>query len=165
MNAGLPSNTLSAHIEKRVNQYLERFNCGAGYVTVRVLASSDRAVEVRPAMKARFQAFILLNFLKRKKFSFSSFIFVFYQIFNLELPILPSIPLILILFNSCIDFVNLASFLKHFPIERRRSSLSKSRQGMNSASLRCMFKNMVPIALRPTKGTLILMSLNFDFSL
>lgn len=41
-------------MENRINALLKRKAAGAGDVTVRVLSSYDKAVEVKPAMKARF---------------------------------------------------------------------------------------------------------------
>ncbi|XP_078805407.1 CREB-binding protein isoform X4 [Oryzias latipes] len=51
----LQSTRLGMHIEDRVNKYLKRQNHPeAGEVFVRVVASSDKTVEVKPGMKARF---------------------------------------------------------------------------------------------------------------
>lgn len=51
---GLQSTRLGMHIEDRVNKYLKRQNHPeAGEVFVRVVASSDKTVEVKPGMKAR----------------------------------------------------------------------------------------------------------------
>ncbi|VEL09512.1 unnamed protein product [Protopolystoma xenopodis] len=50
----LPSNRLSAFLEKRVNDFLKKKEVTSGEVTVRVLASSDKVVEVRPLMQKRF---------------------------------------------------------------------------------------------------------------
>lgn len=51
---GLQSTRLGMYIEDRVNKYLKRQNHPeAGEVFVRVVASSDKTVEVKPGMKAR----------------------------------------------------------------------------------------------------------------
>uniref|UniRef100_S4RJD3 histone acetyltransferase n=1 Tax=Petromyzon marinus TaxID=7757 RepID=S4RJD3_PETMA len=55
LNAGLPTSKLGTHLENRVNNFLRRQNCPeAGEVTVRVVHVSDKTVEVKPGMKARF---------------------------------------------------------------------------------------------------------------
>lgn len=51
---GLQTTRLGTYIEDRVNKYLKRQNHPeAGEVFVRVVASSDKTVEVKPGMKAR----------------------------------------------------------------------------------------------------------------
>lgn len=51
---GLQSTRLGMYIEDRVNKYLKRQNHPeAGEVFVRVVASSDKTVEVKPGMKTR----------------------------------------------------------------------------------------------------------------
>ena len=51
---GLQTTRLGMYIEDRVNKYLKRQNHPeAGEVFVRVVASSDKTVEVKPGMKAR----------------------------------------------------------------------------------------------------------------
>ncbi|XP_013769098.1 CREB binding protein b [Pundamilia nyererei] len=51
----LQSTRLGSYIEDRVNKYLKRQNHPeAGEVFVRVVASSDKTVEVKPGMKSRF---------------------------------------------------------------------------------------------------------------
>lgn len=51
---GLQSTRLGTYIEDRVNKYLKRQNHPeAGEVFVRVVASSDKMVEVKPGMKSR----------------------------------------------------------------------------------------------------------------
>uniref|UniRef100_A0A8C5HM22 histone acetyltransferase n=1 Tax=Gouania willdenowi TaxID=441366 RepID=A0A8C5HM22_GOUWI len=51
----LQSTRLGTYIEDRVNKYLKRQNHPeAGEVFVRVVASSDKSVEVKPGMKSRF---------------------------------------------------------------------------------------------------------------
>ena len=52
--AGLPQTKLGTYLENRVNSFLKRKDTGAGEVTIRVLSSSDKVVEVRPGMKAKF---------------------------------------------------------------------------------------------------------------
>ncbi|GIX96282.1 histone lysine acetyltransferase CREBBP [Caerostris extrusa] len=50
----LPQTKLGHYIETRVNNFLNRRDCGAGDVTIRVVASSEKYSEVKPEMKARF---------------------------------------------------------------------------------------------------------------
>lgn len=51
---GLQSTRLGTYIEDRVNKYLKRQNHPeAGEVFVRVVASSDKTVEIKPGMKSR----------------------------------------------------------------------------------------------------------------
>lgn len=51
---GLQATRLGTYIEDRVNKYLKRQNHPeAGEVFVRVVASSDKTVEIKPGMKAR----------------------------------------------------------------------------------------------------------------
>lgn len=52
--SGLQVTRLGTYIEDRVNKYLKRQNHPeAGEVFVRVVASSDKTVEVKPGMKAK----------------------------------------------------------------------------------------------------------------
>ena len=51
---GLPTTKLSSYLENRVNDMLKRKNSGAGEVTIRVLSSYDKVLELKPAMKAKF---------------------------------------------------------------------------------------------------------------
>ena len=51
---GLQTTRLGSYIEDRVNKYLKRQNHPeAGEVFVRVVASSDKTVDVKPGMKSR----------------------------------------------------------------------------------------------------------------
>lgn len=51
---GLQCTRLGTYIEDRVNKYLKRQNHPeAGEVFVRVVASSDKMVEIKPGMKSR----------------------------------------------------------------------------------------------------------------
>lgn len=51
---GLQTTRLGNHLEDRVNKFLRRQNHPeAGEVFVRVVASSDKTVEVKPGMKSR----------------------------------------------------------------------------------------------------------------
>lgn len=52
--SGLPPTKLGTYLETRVNALLKRKDAGAGEVTIRVLSSYDKAVEVKPGMRARF---------------------------------------------------------------------------------------------------------------
>lgn len=51
--AGLPSCKLGNFIENRVNCYLKKKDAGAGEVSIRVVACTDKLVEVKPGMKNR----------------------------------------------------------------------------------------------------------------
>ena len=51
---GLPATKLSTYLENRVNSLLKRKDAGAGEVTIRVLSSYDKAVDVKPGMRSRF---------------------------------------------------------------------------------------------------------------
>lgn len=54
LSTGLQSTRLGSYIEDRVNKYLKRQNHPeAGEVFVRVVASSDKTVEIKPGMKSR----------------------------------------------------------------------------------------------------------------
>ncbi|CAG0903715.1 unnamed protein product [Darwinula stevensoni] len=50
----LPTTRLGTYIENRVNNYLKKEEAGAGEVTIRVVASSDKIVEVKPGMRRKF---------------------------------------------------------------------------------------------------------------
>ncbi|CAG0891726.1 unnamed protein product [Darwinula stevensoni] len=50
----LPTTRLGTYIENRVNNYLKKKEAGAGEVTIRVVASSDKIVEVKPGMRRKF---------------------------------------------------------------------------------------------------------------
>jgi len=54
MYAGLPQTKLGTYLENRVNSFLKRKDAGAGEVTIRVLSSSEKVVEVRPGMRTKF---------------------------------------------------------------------------------------------------------------
>jgi hypothetical protein len=49
----LPVTKLSTYIETRVNNFLKKKEAGAGDVHIRVVASSEKIVEVKPGMKNR----------------------------------------------------------------------------------------------------------------
>ena len=49
----LPQSKLGTFIESRVNGYLKKKNCEAGEVSIRVVSSSDKMVEVKPLMRQR----------------------------------------------------------------------------------------------------------------
>lgn len=51
---GLPATKLGTYLETRVNSLLKRKDAGAGEVTIRVLSSYDKAVDVKPGMRSRF---------------------------------------------------------------------------------------------------------------
>lgn len=50
----LPTSKLGVYIETRVNNYLKKKEAMAGEVHIRVVASSDKLVEVKPGMRGRF---------------------------------------------------------------------------------------------------------------
>ncbi|XP_063635647.1 histone acetyltransferase p300-like [Cydia splendana] len=50
----LPSSKLGQYIETRVNNFLKKKEAGSGEVHIRVVASSDKMVEVKPGMRSRF---------------------------------------------------------------------------------------------------------------
>ncbi|XP_069355326.1 CREB-binding protein isoform X5 [Maniola hyperantus] len=50
----LPTSKLGIYIETRVNNFLKKKEAGAGEVHIRVVASSDKMVEVKPGMRSRF---------------------------------------------------------------------------------------------------------------
>lgn len=59
---GLQTTRLGNHLEDRVNKFLRRQNHPeAGEVFVRVVASSDKTVEVKPGMKSRLVLLITVN--------------------------------------------------------------------------------------------------------
>ena len=53
-HAGLPTTRLGTYLENRVNQLLKKKDSGAGEVTIRVLSSYDKLVEVKTGMRSRF---------------------------------------------------------------------------------------------------------------
>jgi E1A/CREB-binding protein len=50
----LSQSKLGNYIENRVNNFLRKKDCGAGEVSIRVVASSEKYVEVKPGMKSRY---------------------------------------------------------------------------------------------------------------
>ena len=50
----MPTTKLGTYLESRVNALLKRKDAGAGDVTIRVLSSYDKAVEVKQEMRSRF---------------------------------------------------------------------------------------------------------------
>ncbi|CAB0012922.1 unnamed protein product [Nesidiocoris tenuis] len=50
----LPTTKLGTYIETRVNNFLKKKEAGAGEVAIRVVASSDKIVEVKPGMRNKF---------------------------------------------------------------------------------------------------------------
>lgn len=57
----LPVTKLGTYIETRVNNFLKKKEAGAGEVTVRVVSSSEKTVEVKPGMKSRYVADLCFN--------------------------------------------------------------------------------------------------------
>lgn len=51
--SGIPPTKLGTYLENRVNNFLKNKDAGAGDVTIKVLSSGDKVVEVKPGMKAR----------------------------------------------------------------------------------------------------------------
>ena len=52
--SGIPPTKLGTYLENRVNNFLKNKDAGAGDVTIKVLSSGDKVVEVKPGMKARW---------------------------------------------------------------------------------------------------------------
>ncbi|XP_052796528.1 histone lysine acetyltransferase CREBBP-like isoform X2 [Mya arenaria] len=50
----LPGSKLGNYLENRINTFLKKKDAGAGEVFIKVLSSSEKKVEVRPGMKAKF---------------------------------------------------------------------------------------------------------------
>ena len=50
---GLPTTKLGTYLENRINSFLKKKDAGAGEVTIRVLSSSDKMVEVKSGMKTK----------------------------------------------------------------------------------------------------------------
>ena len=50
---GLPTTKLGTYLENRINSFLKKKDAGAGEVTIRVLSTSDKVVDVKNGMKAR----------------------------------------------------------------------------------------------------------------
>ena len=50
---GLPTTRLGEVLENRVNEFLKKNNAGSGDVTIRVVSSVDKTVEIKPGMKSR----------------------------------------------------------------------------------------------------------------
>lgn len=50
----LPTSCLSNYLERRVNDFLKKKEANANEVIIRILASSDKTVEVKPLMRARY---------------------------------------------------------------------------------------------------------------
>lgn len=50
----LPQTKLGTFIEMRVNNYLKKKEANAGEVTIRVVSSSEKTVEVKPGMRSRY---------------------------------------------------------------------------------------------------------------
>lgn len=49
----LPVTKLGSFIEGRVNNFLRKKDCGAGEVSIRVVSTSQKNVEIKPGMKQR----------------------------------------------------------------------------------------------------------------
>ncbi|OWF41886.1 CREB-binding protein [Mizuhopecten yessoensis] len=52
--SGIPNTKLGTYLENRVNNFLKKKDAGAGDVTIKVLSSNDKIVEVKSGMKTRF---------------------------------------------------------------------------------------------------------------
>ncbi|XP_057659426.1 CREB-binding protein isoform X6 [Diorhabda carinulata] len=50
----LPTTNLGTYIENRVNIFLKKKEAGAGEVSIRVVSSSEKVVEVKPGMRGKF---------------------------------------------------------------------------------------------------------------
>lgn len=51
--SGIPNTKLGTYLENRVNNFLKNKDAGAGDVTIKVLSSGDKVVEVKSGMKSR----------------------------------------------------------------------------------------------------------------
>ncbi len=69
--AGLPNTKLSIYLENRVNNFLKKKDCGAGDVTIRVLNTADKVVEVKPGIRRRFANELPASFPYRSKAMFA----------------------------------------------------------------------------------------------
>lgn len=49
----LPQSKLGSYIENRVNSFLKKKDTGAGEVSIRVVSSSEKIVEIKPLMKQK----------------------------------------------------------------------------------------------------------------
>jgi len=49
----LPQSKLGSYIENRVNTFLKNKNTGAGEVSIRVVSSSEKVVEIKPLMRQK----------------------------------------------------------------------------------------------------------------
>lgn len=58
----LPTTKLGTYIETRVNNFLKKKEAGAGEVTVRVVSSSEKMVEVKPGMKSRYEKLLIFKY-------------------------------------------------------------------------------------------------------
>ncbi|XP_041359356.1 CREB-binding protein-like isoform X4 [Gigantopelta aegis] len=67
----LPNTKLGTYLENRVNNFLRKKDVGAGEVSIRVLSSSDKVVEVKQGMKKRFGDEFQDSFVYRSKSMFA----------------------------------------------------------------------------------------------
>ncbi|ESP04399.1 hypothetical protein LOTGIDRAFT_136183, partial [Lottia gigantea] len=67
----LPTTKMGNFLENRVNNYLKKKDVGAGDVSIRVLSSSDKIVEVKPGMKSKFPDEVPDSFPYRSKAMFA----------------------------------------------------------------------------------------------
>lgn len=51
--SGIPATKLGTYLENRVNNFLKKKDANAGDVTIKVLASNDKIVEVKAGMKQK----------------------------------------------------------------------------------------------------------------
>lgn len=52
--AELPTTQLGAHLEKRVNHFLQSSGSGAGEITIRVVSSSSKIIETKLGMREKY---------------------------------------------------------------------------------------------------------------
>jgi E1A/CREB-binding protein len=68
---GLPSTKLGSYLENRVNNFLRKKDCRAGDVTIRVLNTADKVVEIKPGIRRRFASELPSSFPYRAKAMFA----------------------------------------------------------------------------------------------
>jgi E1A/CREB-binding protein len=69
--AELPTTKLGTYLENRVNMFLTKKDTGAGYVTIRVLSSLEKATETLPCIRARFPDQVPASYPYRAKTMFA----------------------------------------------------------------------------------------------
>lgn len=138
---GLPPTRLGTFLENRVNDFLRRQNHPeSGEVTVRVVHASDKTVEVKPGMKARYVEILL----------FFSWCSCLYLIMVAD----PNLMVSLCLFSLIsVDLWIVVKWRNLFRIEPKPSLPLRKLMVSTCASLECMSRSMALIVHHPTRGT------------